>query len=226
MTDLTGVTVIFDLDGTLVDTAPDLVRALNAVIVPEGYPPVPLDDVRHMVGRGARALLRRAYANAGTAIPEPRLSDKVGQFVDAYAADIARDSRLFAGALDCVGALAAAGATAVIATNKPQALTDQLLTALNIADRFARAVGADSVPAKKPDAAHLVAAAGSRAALKAAVMVGDSSVDVAAARNAGAPCVVLAHGYSESPFADLGADAVLDGFDGLEAAVRRLAGRA
>jgi phosphoglycolate phosphatase len=224
---LSGATVIFDLDGTLVDTAPDLVRALNAVIEADGFPATPIEDVRAMVGRGAKALLRRAYARSGTALPEPHFLDRHARFLDVYAAGIAELSQPFPGAEAAVEGFAAAGARCVMATNKPQALTDLLLGELGWTDRFSRVVGADACPAKKPHAAHLEAAAGGAEALGRAVMIGDSAVDVAAARAAGVPVIALSHGYSETPFERLGADRVLAGFDGvIDAAAALIAARA
>lgn len=223
MGDLRDFTVIFDLDGTLVDTAPDLVRALNAVVEADGFPGVPAQDVREMVGRGARALLRRAYARNGAAMPEPTLTEKVTAFIDAYAADIAALSRPFPGAPACLDTLEAAGARLVIATNKPQRLTDLLLDALGLQDRFVRAVGADAAPKRKPDAAHLLAAVGPEGSIDRSVMVGDSGVDVAAARAAGAPVIVMTHGYSETPPGQLGADRLVSSFAVLHEAVAELA---
>jgi len=208
--DLSGVTVIFDLDGTLVDTAGDLVRALNHVMTDDGLIEIGLDDVRQMVGRGSRALLRRAYARHGFSLPEPAMDQRQADFLAAYAADVAQLSRPYPGAVDTLDALDAAGAVSVIATNKPHALTMQLMHELGWQDRFTRIVGADAAPQKKPHASHLETAAGGRENLKRAIMIGDSSVDVAAARAAGVPVAVVRHGYSETPADQLGADRVLD----------------
>lgn len=219
---LSGATIIFDLDGTLVDTAQDLVHALNAVVERDGYPAVPLSDVRAMVGRGGRALLRRAYARNGTAVPEPALDVRVARFLEAYEGGVADRSHPFEGAEAALGAFAAAGATCVVATNKPQRLTDLLLDALGWQGRFARVVGADTATHRKPHGAHLKDAAGGAAALARSVMIGDSSIDVAAARAAGVPVVAMRHGYSETPADALGADAVIDGLEETPAAAAAL----
>ncbi len=210
---LEGATIVFDLDGTLVDTAPDLVRALNVVVEADGFPPTPITEVRAMVGRGARALLRRAYARAGTALPEPALDGRVARFLAVYEADVAGLSRPFPGAEASLDAFARAGAACVIATNKPQRLTALLLDALGWGGRFERVLGADAASRKKPHAAHLIEAAGGAGRIARAVMFGDSDVDVAAARAAGAPVAVLRHGYSETPADRLGADRVLDNLE-------------
>jgi phosphoglycolate phosphatase len=221
-TALSGATIIFDLDGTLVDSAPDLVRALNVVVEADGYPTVSLDLVRQMVGRGARALLRRSYARCGTALPEPALDLRVKRFLEAYATGIAERSRPFPGAEAALEALEAAGAVSVIATNKPQHLTDLLIEALGWRPRFARILGADGVSRKKPHPAHLIEAAGGTARITRALMVGDSDVDVAAARAAGVPVAIMRHGYSETPAERLGADRVLERLEETEAAAAAL----
>jgi phosphoglycolate phosphatase len=219
---LEGATVIFDLDGTLVDTAPDLVRALNVVIAADGFPLVPIAEVRAMVGRGARALLRRAYARLGTAMPEPVLDERFARFLAAYAADVADQSRPFPGAEEAVDALERAGAVCVIATNKPQRHTDRLLEALGWSARFERVIGADRASRRKPHAAHLIEAAGGRDRLARAVMIGDSDIDVAAARATGVPVAVMRHGYSETPADRLGADRALDALEDVPAAAAAL----
>lgn len=219
---LSGATIIFDLDGTLVDSAPDLVRALNAVVEEDGYPAVSMELVRQMVGRGARALLRRAYARCGTALPEPALDLRVARFLKAYEAGVAERSLPFPGAEAALDALDRAGAASVIATNKPQHLTDLLIEALDWKGRFVRILGADSVTSKKPHRAHLEEAAGGKLLLARSLMVGDSDVDVAAARAAGVPVAVVRHGYSETPAERLGADRILDRLEETEAAAAAL----
>jgi phosphoglycolate phosphatase len=210
---LRGAIVVFDLDGTLVDTAPDLVRALNAVLEADGFPPASLALVRALVGRGGRALLRRAYARSGTALPEPALDLRVARFLADYETGVAELSRPFPGAEAALDDFVDAGATCVIATNKPQRLTELLIEALSWRGRFARIVGADAASRKKPHAAHLKEAAGGAEHLRRAVMFGDSDVDVAAARAAGVPVAVMRHGYSETPAELLGADRVLEGLE-------------
>ncbi|PWE17089.1 phosphoglycolate phosphatase [Marinicauda salina] len=209
--------IAFDLDGTLVDTAPDLVRSLNAAIAPDALEPVPIEDVRAMVGRGARALIRRAYERAGREIDDPTLEARLDLFLDVYRADIAGQSRPFAGVEAALERLRSAGARLSVCTNKPAALTEPLLATLGLAGHFERIVSPEHVPAKKPDPRHLAAAFGETGSGR--VMVGDSEPDVLAARAAGAPIVVFEGGYSEKPAGDLGADRLFAHFDALDEAL-------
>lgn len=203
---LSGARIAFDLDGTLVDTAPDLVRALNAAIMPAGLSEVPLDAVRAMVGRGARALILRAYEREGLAQPDEETTDaRLDVFLKVYADGIADLSRPFEGVEASLDQLAEAGAELSICTNKPGWLARPLMEELNLADRFVRITGADDVPEKKPSALHLETAIGGKADSRT-VMVGDSDPDVGTARAAGAPVILFSEGYSEKPARTLGAD--------------------
>ena len=220
---LAGAVIVFDLDGTLVDTAPDLVGALNTVLREQGLPALPLAQARVMVGRGARALIEQGFAAAGAPLDPARAAALVEQFIAAYLARIADESRPFDGVLAALDQLAAAGATLAVCTNKRTDLSLALLDALNMTDRFAAVIGADRAPAPKPDASHLltaIAAAGGRPAR--AIMVGDSASDIGAARAARGPSVLVSFGYTEIPPADLGADLMIDRFDELAGAAARL----
>lgn len=221
--DLTGATIAFDLDGTLVDTAPDLVGTLNAVLAEEGLPPLPFDAVRMMVGRGARAMLMRGFAAAGHPLTPEQSDPLVERFITLYLARIADESRPFPGTEAALDALRAAGARLSVCTNKPTHLSVALLDALGLAAWFEAVVGLDTAPAPKPDPSHLFAAieraGGSR---DRALLVGDSETDVATARNAGLPIVAVSFGYTEIPHAELNADVLIDSFDALPAAVARL----
>lgn len=220
---LAGVTVVFDLDGTLVDTAPDLLRVLAVVLETEGLTPPPAQQTRLMVGHGARVMIERAAARHGLVWPDEKLSRLTEDFVAAYAADIARDSRPFPGVMEALDSLSDAGALLAVCTNKRTGLSVQLLEALGMADRFAAIVGADSVPARKPDPGHYraaVAAAGGTVARS--VMVGDAAPDIGAAKAAGAPTIAVTFGYCEEGVESLGADLLLDDYADLGGAVRRL----
>lgn len=210
---LSRARIAFDLDGTLVDTAPDLVRALNAAIAPAGLSPVPLSDVRAMVGRGARALIERAFANAGRVTPpEDELSDALELFLSVYRAGIADLSRPFPGVEAALDTLADAGARLSVCTNKPGWLAVPLLQALGLADRFERIVGAEDSPAKKPDPAHVLMALGGGPVEAGDTLVGDSSVDFEAARAAGAGIILFENGYDEKPVRTLGADRLFNAY--------------
>jgi phosphoglycolate phosphatase len=222
---LTDSTLVFDLDGTLVDTAPDLLRALNHVLDLEGLTHPPEAVVRHYVGHGARTLIERAAKYCGAAYTDDRLEQLTAAFIDFYAADIAGLSRPFPGAVEALDELAAAGARLAVCTNKRTGLSVQLLEALNLAPRFAAIVGADSVAARKPDPGHFLETV-SRAGgdPRRAVMIGDTHVDAAAARGAGAPVIIVRFGYAEHPEA-IEANALIDGYGELAAQARRLLSR-
>ncbi len=220
--DLAGATIVFDLDGTLVDTAPDLIRALNATLDLEGLPRCAPDTVRALVGQGARALIERGAALSGARF-EPRKLDALTEaFIGFYRADIAGGSRPFPGAEAALDALAAAGARLAVCTNKRTDLSVALLDALNLSARFAAIVGADAVRERKPHPGHFletVARAGGDPGR--ALMVGDSEADVAAAQAAGAPVAAVRFGYGPDPVESLGADAVLETYAHLPALARR-----
>jgi phosphoglycolate phosphatase len=216
-------TVVFDLDGTLVDTAPDLTAALNAVMAREGRPLVPLDDVRHMVGRGARVLIERAMEATGRAADPSTISELMAHFLEHYDVNIAATSRPFDGAEAVCRRLRAEGRKLGICTNKPERLSLKLLDELRLREVFPVVLGADSRSYRKPDPRHLldtISALGGRP--ESAVMIGDSDTDVNTARAAGVPVIVVSFGYTETPVRDLGADLVIDHFAELEAALLRV----
>lgn len=209
--------IVFDLDGTLVDTAPDLVASLNHVLDGLGRPPMALEAVRAEVGRGARHLLGLGLAASGER-SDALVEAGIGPFLAHYGANIARHSRPFPGAQAALDHLLAAGRRLAICTNKPEALARDLLQALGWDGRFAALLGADSRPWRKPDPRHLfdtIAAAGGGHAL----FVGDSRTDSETAQAAGIPLILVRFGYSAEPVDTLGADALIDSFDALPAAI-------
>jgi phosphoglycolate phosphatase len=212
-----ATSIAFDLDGTLVDTAPDLVRALNAVIIPEGLAPVPVERVRAMVGRGARALVERAHAEQHRGLDQDRTTALVERFIEIYQDGIADHSCLFPGVEATLERLARAGATLSVCTNKPSGLSDLLISEFGLAGYFARIIGPDRTTAKKPAADHILTALGDGYAR--AAMIGDSAPDVDAARAAGIPSIVMSYGYSEAPAGSLGADRLLHDFSDIPGAL-------
>jgi phosphoglycolate phosphatase len=211
--DLNGATIAFDLDGTLVDTAPDLVGALNIILAQESLPPLPFDDVRLMVGRGARALLERGFAAAGAPLNAEQAPALVQRFVDAYLVRIADESAPFPGVVEVLTDLKAAGAKLVVCTNKLTNLSLALLDAVALSPFFEAVIGADLAPAAKPDGRHVAAAvAAAGGDVTRAVMIGDSINDALGARNAGVPGVLVSFGYTEDPVETLGADLVIHSF--------------
>ncbi|MBX3484022.1 phosphoglycolate phosphatase [Phenylobacterium sp.] len=222
---LAGVTVAFDLDGTLVDTAPDLIGTLNHLLVEDGLPALPLDQARPFIGHGARHLIRLGFQAAGQTLHPARLEQMFERFIPHYRDRIAEESRPFPGCEAALDGLAARGATLCVCTNKPSDLSEALLGQLGLASRFAAIVGPDRAAAPKPDAAHMqaaVAAAGGDIAR--AILVGDSGTDAGAARAAGAGLILVAFGYTEIPAADLNPDALIAHYDELPAACLRLMG--
>lgn len=217
------LTVVFDLDGTLVDSAPDLIDALSETLRYEGVKPLAFEHARGLIGAGARALVVRGLAVAGRPVTKERLDALHAYFLDHYAEHIADKTRPYPGCEAALDRLAAEGARLAVCSNKVERLTVKLLDAVGLKDRFHAIVGGDTFSASKPDAAPLLGAierAGGVASR--AVMVGDSPPDVGAARAAGTPVVVATYGYTETPAHALGGDVLIDHFDELDAAVRSL----
>jgi phosphoglycolate phosphatase len=225
MTD--GATVVFDLDGTLVDTAPDLVATLNTIFAREGLPPVAFDAARKMVGGGARAMIERGLAAEGRELPVADIDRMVGDFIAHYATHIADRSRPFPGLEPALDKLATHGCRLAVCTNKLEWLSVRLLDALGLTRRFVAVCGADTFGIKKPDPELLrrtIAKAGGHAGR--AIMVGDSISDIAAARRAGIPVVAVDFGYTETPVSQLGPDRVIGAHSDLPKAVFDLLGPA
>lgn len=220
--ELADATIVFDLDGTLVDTAPDLVRALNETMDLEGLPRVKLATVRQLVGQGARVLIERAAALHGVTFTSSRLDALTDEFIGFYRADIAAESKVFPGAMEAIDNLAADGAKFAVCTNKRTDLSVQLLDELGVSERFSAIVGADAVAQRKPHPQHYQAAV-SRAGgtVRRSIMVGDTVADVGAARAAGAPVIVVRFGYCDGACETLGADAIIDRFSDLAPTCRR-----
>lgn len=222
---LDGAVVAFDLDGTLVDTAPDLIGTLNAVLVDEGLPALAIDEARPFIGHGARSLLQRGFEAAGQVLHPARLQLLFDRFIPHYRARIAQESRPFPGCEAALDALEAQGARLAVCTNKPTDLSVALLEALRLAPRFAAILGPDTAGAAKPDPRHLQAAVGAAGGtMERAILVGDSGADAGAARAAGAGLILVSFGYTEIPAADLGPDELIHHFDDLPAACLRLLG--
>ena len=210
---LNGATIAFDLDGTLVDTAPDLVGALNTILAQEGLPPLPFADVRLMVGRGARALLERGFAAAGQPLDALTAPALVERFIAVYLGRIAHESAPFPGVVEVLAQLRQAGAKLVVCTNKLTHLSVALLDALDLTQAFDAVIGADLAPAPKPDPRHVLAAiAAVGGDPDRAVMVGDSINDALSAVRAGVPALMVSFGYTEEPVETLGGDLVIHSF--------------
>ena len=213
--------LVFDLDGTIAETAGDLIRALNAVIVPEGLRPVALDEARGMVGAGARALIRRAYISQGIALEPADLERLFVGFLASYEANICVDSTLFPGFVAALDRLEGEGYVFAVCTNKHERPARRLCEALGIADRFRTICGQDTIAIAKPDPRILtwtIEQAGG--AVATSVMIGDSLADIAAAKAAGVPVVAVDFGYTDRPVTEFSPDRVISHFDALDDAIR------
>jgi phosphoglycolate phosphatase len=216
-------TIAFDLDGTLVDTAPDLVATLNLVLQEAGLDQVPYDEARNLVGGGARALIERGLAFEHERLPAAKVDGLLARFLVHYEAHLADRSRAFPDVGAVLDVLAAKGALLIVCTNKLERFSVKLLQALGLADRFALIAGADTFEVRKPDPGHLlgaIARAGGRST--ATLMVGDSETDVLTARRAKVPVVAVSWGYSRTPVAELGADRLIERMNDLPQAVEEL----
>jgi len=215
--------VIFDLDGTLVDTAPDLLAAVNAVMIAEGRQAVTSAKLRHLVGHGARTMLEHALLNSGPAVPPERLTQLIDDFLGHYRGNIAAASRPFPGVEETLEKLKTNGAALGICSNKPHDLTEMLLSAVGLTHFFGSVHGAGRNAKNKPDAIHLNAVIHELGVAKErSVMVGDSATDVSVARAVGIPVIVMSYGYTPTPAHELGADAVTGDFTQVPALVDRL----
>ena len=217
-------TLVFDLDGTLVDTAPDLINALNFVLDREGLPPVPLQSARNMIGAGARKLIERGLELEGRVAGVDDISRLTADFIDYYAAHIADASRPFDGLENALDDLQALGYRFAVCTNKLEWLSKRLLDQLGLSSRFSAICGADTFGISKPDPAILqqtILRAGGQ--LSSAIMVGDAGPDIGVARRAGVPVIGVEFGYTDVPMADLKPDRLINHMRELPAAVRSLA---
>ncbi len=222
-TALAGAAIAFDLDGTLVDTAPDLVRALNQTLALEGLAPAALPAMRSFIGHGARKMIERAAAAASVAFAPDKLDALTETFVDFYRADIAAESRPIPGCVAALESLRAAGARLAVCTNKRTELSRRLLDALDLSRFFEAVVGADATPHRKPHPDHVRdAIAQIGGAQQRAAMVGDSSADAQAGRAAGVRVILVDFGYHDADPATLGADAVVSHFSDIPATAARL----
>lgn len=213
-------TVVFDLDGTLVDTLPDIRAAANAALAAEGRRALTGDEVRLLIGSGGRVLMKNAFAATGEPASEARIDAAFRAYIAAYEAAPVGGSAPFPGVHAALEGLSARGMRLAVCTNKPARLAALVLETFDLAGFFAGVVGADTLAVKKPRPEPLLeAVARAGGAGRPAAMVGDSPIDADAARAAAIPFVAVSFGYSPVPASALGADAVIDGFDALADAI-------
>jgi len=223
---MTAPIIAFDLDGTLVDTAPDLVATLNVLLARKGLPSVEAAMLRIMIGGGARRLIERALSDRGITLPGEELEELHAEYLRYYEAHIADHSRMFSGLEVALDTLSAQGWRFVVCTNKLERLSVLLLERLGLKHRFAAICGQDTFATQKPDPEVLrqtIARAGGH--IQNAVMVGDSATDIDMARAASVPVVAVDFGYSETPVSQLGPDRIISRYEDLPAAIFDLAAR-
>jgi phosphoglycolate phosphatase len=213
-------TIVFDLDGTLIDTAPDLVDTLNVVFSREGWPPVPYETARNQIGGGARAMIVRGVAAEGITVAPAKLDQLFADFIAHYSEHVADRSRPFPGLTEALDELASRGCRLAVCTNKLERLSVLLLKQLKLADRFAAICGQDTFGMQKPDPEILrrtIAVAGGN--LSDAIMIGDSATDIRTARAAGIPVIAVDFGYSDRPVSEFGPDRTISHFAQLHSAI-------
>lgn len=220
--------LVFDLDGTLAETAGDLIATLNVILAREGLPPVQLAEGRNMVGAGARALIKAGFAKAGAPLAEDRLEQLFRDYLVHYEDHIADHSHLFEGAATALERFATAGWKLAVCTNKVEKPAVHLLDRLGVAGKFAFICGQDSIlidgkAVSKPDPRVLIAtidkAGGDR---RRTIMVGDSVTDIRTAQNAGVPVVAVDFGYTDQHVSAFNPDRVISHFDELWGAAMSL----
>ena len=213
---MSAPTVVFDLDGTLVDTAPDLVASLNHTIAARGLAPVTYEDLTHLVGHGARAMIERAFRLRSHPLDENELPDMLDRFIEHYLAHMPGESRPYPGLLDALDRLRSAGMRLAVCTNKMESLARPLIEGLGMSRYFTAITGGDTFAVRKPFAEHLtgtVRLAGGE--ISRTVMVGDSLNDLKVAVNAGVPSIGVPFGYSDVPIQTLDPTVLIGHFDEL-----------
>ncbi len=215
--------VLFDFDGTLIDSAPDIHAATNLLLARQGLGPLTLAQVKSMIGHGVRKLVERAYAACGRPLDDAELDAEFATMMEIYFSHLTVLTRLMPGAREAVDALRADGVALALVTNKPQRFSEAILDHFGLLDAFGAVIGGDAGYVKKP-APDMLLAALERLGVAAgeAAMIGDSGADVESARAAGLPVVIVEGGYTTVPAAELGADAVVASLDEVVSALREL----
>ncbi|MGI9371170.1 MAG: phosphoglycolate phosphatase [Hyphomicrobiales bacterium] len=220
------LSVIFDLDGTLVESAPDLAATANELLRRRGRDEVSLDQIRHMVGKGARALMSEAMKATGEEATTQELDEMLREFLQYYGAHIADSSHTFPGAIETLEQLKSEGCLLAVCTNKFEGLSRKLLEALSVLHYFDDVVGSDTLFVRKPNPGHILGTLERIGGTpENAVMIGDSANDIDAAKAANVKSVAVTFGYTDKPAGELGADAVISKFPDLIPQLEILTGR-
>jgi phosphoglycolate phosphatase len=215
--------VVFDLDGTLAETAGDIIATLNVILREEGLAAIPLERAKELIGAGAKMLLERGFKSNGATLTPERLDSLFLRFLDHYEAHIIDHSHLYEGVEASLDQLLSSGYRLAVCTNKIERHSIKLLKLLGVSERFATIAGRDTYAYFKPDPRHLTETIRSAGGdLRRAVMVGDSRTDIDTARAAGIPSIGVPFGYTDVPIAALNPTAVIDHFDRLHATVEQL----
>lgn len=217
------LTLVFDLDGTLVDTAPDLIAATNHVLEYVRVPPVDVNNLRPWIGQGAKYMIEMAIGPAHANLTDEERDRLLERYLAFYAENIAEASQPFEGAVAALEHFQAAGARLAVCTNKMERMSKSLLAELDLARYFAVIAGRDTFDAFKPNPKHLldtIRTAGGDA--ERAIMIGDTGVDIATARAASVPVIAVSFGYTDTPVHEFSPDAVIDHYRDLEPAIKAL----
>jgi len=217
------LTLVFDLDGTLVDTAPDLIAATNHVLEYVRVPPVDVNNLRPWIGQGAKYMIEMAIGPAHANLTDEERDRLLERYLAFYAENIAEASQPFEGAVAALEHFQAAGARLAVCTNKMERMSKSLLAELDLARYFAVIAGRDTFDAFKPNPKHLldtIRTAGGDA--ERAIMIGDTGVDIATARAARVPVIAVSFGYTDTPVHEFSPDAVIDHYRDLEPAIKAL----
>lgn len=218
--------LVFDLDGTLLETAPDLVGTLNEILTEAGLKPIPLGTAKTYIGQGAKMMIEKGFAANGATAGDDKANELMPVFLEKYEARIARETHAFPGLLEALDRLQQEGWHLAVCTNKLERLARLLLEELGLTNRFVAITGGDSFAQKKPHPEHLlktVELAG--ASPSDTIMVGDSRSDIDAAKAASIPVIAVDFGYTPVPVDQLGPDVVISHFDQIHEAIRTIKNR-
>jgi phosphoglycolate phosphatase len=212
----TGPLVIFDLDGTLAHTGPDLLATLNRTIEPHGLPPLSLDTLNYTLGQGAKAMIATAFATAEIPLSTTLHDQLFAGFLEDYEQNICVETHLFEGVMEAMVELEKEGCTFAVCTNKTERMARLLLEKLEVSNQFKALTGGDTFEFRKPDPRHLEETARlAGSPLANCIMIGDSKADIGAAKSAAIPSIAVTFGYSDIPVEDLGASRIIDHFSKL-----------